>query len=333
MQTFNKAEKPHWAEYIFRFAIPAGLIFGGIKLFNYIAPDIISFFDSFWKIVALGVPAAMLVLYVISNPKFIWMSYKNLCRKVTGFFIKLDFLSYMESYVEILRTKHANLRKSKTFIMGKRTKLQAKVNDYVKAIDTNLRKGQAARELGDSATAAHLGSLASGDKESLMIYKPMLERLDRNITFLDKLDENWSRGIEKLDHEIKRMRDQYETMKEMAAAVNMAEDFANGNTEEAKLYKMSVEAFQENLSQKIAAIEEFEKNSKQIMSTMDLEKQMEKNDGINMLDQYIANGSSIFLPESDLDMNNMRTKDFAYTGSPISRGNTAGTNEFQSLLK
>ena len=328
MQTFNKADKPHWAEYLFRFGIPALAIWGGIKLFNWVAPDLINFFQNLWMLALVGIPAVMLFLYVVSNPKFIWMSYKNLCRKLTGFLVKLDFLSYMESYVEILSTKHANLRKSKTFIMGKRDKLNTKVAQYLKQIEDNLRKAKASRDLGDEATASHLGSLASGDKESLLVYKPMLERLDRNIDFLDKLDENWGRGIEKLRHEISRMRDQYETMKETAAAVNMAEDFANGNTEEARIYKMSVEAFQENLSQKVAAIEEFEKNSKQIMATMAVEKRMQHNEGLDMLDQYIENGSSIFLPESDNDIAKLKILE------PLSASsNKSGNNEFQSLLK
>lgn len=338
MQTFDKASKTHPAEYLFRFGIPALLIWGGIKLFNGMAPTLIQFFDNFWAIVPTAIITIMLVMYVVSNPGFIWMSYKNLCRKVTGLLVKLDFISYMQTYVEILRTKHANLRKSKQFIVGKKVKLQGKIDALVEGIDLNLRKAKASRDLGDEATAAHLASLASGDKESLTIYTQMLDRLKKQLVFLDKLEENWGRGIEKLDHEIKRMVDQYEIMKEMAKAAGLAEDFANGNTEEARIYKMSVEAFHENLSQKIAAIEEFEKNSKNMMATMDVEKQMEKNQGLDMLDQFEKNGASIFLPESDAEIRGLSNKgEFVYSkplsASPIGRGKNAGTNEFSNLLK
>lgn len=98
MQGFsNKNGKAHWLEKVFRIAIPAALIWGGIKLFNSeIAPTLIEFFNNFWVLVGVGVPALMLILYVMQNPMFIWQTYKNLCHKITSFFVKLDFLSYMD---------------------------------------------------------------------------------------------------------------------------------------------------------------------------------------------------------------------------------------------
>lgn len=325
MQTLDKPQKAHWLEKVLRLAIPVGLIWGGIKLFNYIAPSIIDFLTNIWVILGIGVPLAMLVLYVMKNPKFIWMSYTNLCRKITAFFVKLDFLSYMDSYVDTLIEKLANLRKSKTYLVGKKVKLENQMNGLVKNIDENLRKAKAAKDLGDKTLSNHHSSLASSDKQTLDVYKPMLAKMNANISFLDRLETNWALGIDKLKHEVNRMRTQYETMSEMAKAVGQAEEFANGNTEEAKIYRMSVNAFEESLSQKIAAIDEFEKNSKNIMASLDLERKMTENEGTELLDQYIANGSSLFLPENDDDLKQFSSVEVSASGNKSA--------EFSNLLK
>lgn len=325
MQTLDKPQKAHWLEKVLRLAIPVGLIWGGIKLFNFIAPSIIDFLTNIWVILGIGVPLAMLVLYVMKNPKFIWMSYTNMCRKITAFFVKLDFLSYMDSYVDTLIEKLANLRKSKTFLVGKKVKLENQMNSLVKNIDENLRKAKAAKDLGDKTLSNHHASLASSDRQTYDVYKPMLAKMNANISFLDRLETNWALGIDKLKHEVNRMRTQYETMSEMAKAVGQAEEFANGNTEEARIYKMSVNAFEESLSQKIAAIDEFEKNSKNIMASLDLERKMTENEGTELLDQYIANGSSLFLPESDDDLKQFSSVDVSASGNKSA--------EFSNLLK
>lgn len=330
MQTLggDSAQKPHPLEKFLRLLILGGLIYGGIKLFNYFAPELITAFQNFWVLVLAGVPAVALILYVVSNPGFIWSSYKNLCRKITSFFIKLDFLSYMDSYVEILKDKRKNLKKSKEFITGKKVKLSNEISKIVKRIEDNLKLAKAAKQLNDNMKAGHYASMASGDKQTLEIYQPMETKIKANILFLDKLDENWGYSIEKLEHEVERLRTQYETMSEMAKALGQAEEFAAGDTEHARIYKMSVSALEESLSQKIATIEEFEKNSKNVMGGIDLEKQVMNNEGMDLLDQYMQN-DSLFLP-ADFGT----TKDIEaqiISSKPLSQ--SSKNNEFADLMK
>jgi hypothetical protein len=91
---------------------------------------------------------------------------------------------------------------------------------------------------------------------------------------------------------------QYETLKKAAYGMKQAEDFINGNSKEARDYHMSISLLEESVTQKIAAIEQFEKDSKMMMQSIDLEKQMNANEGMKLLEQFEANGHSIFLPES-----------------------------------
>jgi len=344
MQTIGSSggdPKPNMLEKLIRLAIPAGLIWGGIKLFNAFAPTLIEFFNNFWTLALVGVPAAALVLYVMQNPTFIWMGYKTLCRKLTSFFIKMDPLSFMDRYVDLLREKRKGLQKSKTDLKAKKIEMERDIQALKKGIDEKMRISKAAMNTGDKETAEHQSSMASIDVGSVNLYTPILKKMTSNLEFLDKLDENWGRSIEKLSHTVEAKRKEFITLKTMAKALGAAEEFAKGDTEANRIYKESVIALEENVTKKLAFIEEFESNSKGVMKSMAVEKQMMSDEGLELLARYEATGT-VFLTEdySTFEMKIDPEKDlFSKINNNAKPGNyntsksTAGSNEFSDFLK
>jgi hypothetical protein len=332
MQTIGtKSGATHPVEKIIRLLIPAGLIFGGIKLFNWLAPTLITFITNIWILIAIGIPLVMLVLYVVQNPTFIWMSYKNLCRAITKWFIKLSPIAFMERYIDILNDKLRNLKASKTILQGKRIKLVRLTENLSKEVTSELKTAKAAKNLGDVDSMNHHAYLASSSKQSLDLYLPILERMEKNINFLDKLDKNWSMSIERLAHDVARKKEEYENLREMAKALGQAEEFAKGDTEAARIYQQSVLALEETVTQKIAYIEEFEKNSKDIMKSIDIEKQMMNEEGLKLLDDYINNQNQLLLPEGKwADVITIKTSS---KGEPIKIKATKNTEDNTGLLK
>ena len=97
----------------------------------------------------------------------------------------------------------------------------------------------------------------------------------------------------------------------------------------AKIYQQSVELLEENVTQKIAYIEEFEKNSKTIMGSIDIEKQMMNQDGLQLLNSYInGNHNQLLLPEEKwADVINIKP-----SAEPI-KASTNKTDSNTGLLK
>jgi len=340
MQTIGSGEpKPHWMEKIIRLAIPAGLIWGGIKLFNAFAPTLIEFFNNFWHIVLVGAPAVFLTLFVLQNPTFLWMGYKTLCRKITSFFIKMDPLSFMDRYVDLLKMKRKGLQASKTSLNANKIQLERDMADLKKNIDEKMRMSKAAKNLGDTEEASHQAGIAMTDKGSYDLYAPILHKMESNLVFLTKLDENWGRSIEKLSHTVEAKRKEFTTLKKMAKALNFAEEFAKGDTEANRIYKESVLALEEKVTQSLAYIEQFETDSKGVMKSIDLEKQMQNDEGLEMLAQYEQNGS-LFLDEdySKYRMEIDPNKDLFSKANANAKNNFADASknkstEFSSFLK
>ncbi len=330
MQGFNSPGKDHPAEKVVRYLIPIGIIATVVLGFNKIAPTLISFFDNITNLVGsifaaaiVGIPLIFIVLYVLQNPQFIAMTYKNICRKITSFFIKMDFLSYLDSYIDTLLEKRKNLQITKTNIEGKKVKLERQINDLVTAIDENMKKAQAAKRLNKLEQVELYAGMASSDKQSVELYKPIYDRMARNLDFLSKLDENWGISIIKLKHEVKRKRTEYETIREMHKGLSEAEMFANSDNEQARIFRESLDALEESVTQKIAAIDDFEKRSKGVMDGIDMEKQMANDEGLRMLEEYEHNGG-LFL---NVATNTVDGNAVVLSSTPLKN------NKFAQLLK
>lgn len=296
--TFNSGGpgKAHPLEKVLRFAIVGILGFGAIKLFNWIAPTFITFFTNIYLIAALGLPLLFITMWALSNRGLIWMTYKNICRKITEALIKIDFLSYIDSYIEILEEKLANLRQNKDALLGQYKAFEKNIEDVEGNVETNLKMALAAKKLGDQSQMEYHSSLGNTSKQSLERLRPVADRMKRNLDFLDKLEENWDMSIDKLKHEVKIRRDEYTHMRDAAKALGQIESFMRGDSEESKIFYASLQQLDNSLADKVAKIDAFEKRSKNMMNTIDLEKQMNSDEGLLLLDQFEQHGSEVFLP-------------------------------------
>lgn len=277
--------KTHWLESVFRIVIPAGIIYGVVKLINAFAPILIQAIKNTWILIGLGAPLAFLLLYIVSNPKLIWMGYKSLCKKITSAFIKLDPLSFMDRYVDLLKGKLSSLEETRTTLKGKYIKLSRLTDEKMGLVRDYASKGKEALKQGNENLAGNFGELAATHKETVDIYTPILKKMESNIGFLDKLSENWSWSITKLETTIKAKREEYNTIKEMYKGISKAESLLR-DTEEGKIYQMSLDALEESVTQKIAYIEQFEKDSKLIMQEIDIEKGVSRGEGLDLIKKY-----------------------------------------------
>lgn len=348
--TIGGGPKPHWLEQVIRWAFPVGAVIVGVKFFNsHIAPTVISLFSNlesifngifgaaaaFLAAAVLVIPIILVVSYFMTNPHMLSNLYTTICRGITKFFIKLDPLSYMDSYLERLIQKRKNLQKTRNEIAGKRVELQREVDEVLKSFQENMKNASAAKQLSEKhpkgsekyeelkQLSAHHASMGKSDEISINKFKPMLEMFQKCETVLNKLEKNFGLSIENMKHDIKRRRREYETMKKMGYAFEQAADFINSDSKEARDFGYAIQSLEETVSQKIAYIEQFEKDSQIIMQTFDLKKQVNTNEGLELLEQFERNAHSIFLPENYADV----------TANAQVVSSTPLNSEFSSLLK
>lgn len=322
----NGPGKAHPLEKAIRVGIFGILGFGAVKLFNWLAPTLISFFTNIYLVILLGLPLLFIALWAVSNKGLIWMTYKNLCRKITEALIKIDFLSYIDSYIEILEEKLGNLRKNKDTLAGRYKAFQKNIETVENDAQYNLKLAQAAKKQGDMTTAEYHASMATTSKNSLERLLPVATRMEKNLDLLEKLEENWTMSIGKLKHEVKIRRSEYEHMREVAKTLGNVEAFMRGDSEEARVFNASLVELDNQLADKVARIEAFEKRSKNMMNQIDLEKQMNADEGMLLLEQFEQHGNEIFLP-ADYSKQAITVNAQVISSQPLK------TSQFGNLLK
>lgn len=290
------SDKTNGFQKFIAFGLMGAVVWAGIKAFNYMAPTLIELMKNIWWLVGLGTPLALIVLYVVSNPLVIWGFFKTISWKLTSWLINMDSLSVMDRYADYLTKKLRNLNSTKTQLNAKKIDLRRSMVVLQQNITDNLKKGDAAIQLNRGTEAAYFGTMVRTDENTLKLYQPIYERMVKNLEFLDELSENWDFSIKQLRYTIDGKRKEYVTLKATAAALNQAKEFASGDSDARRLYDESVKALEENVSRKIAAIDEFEKTSKTVMGTIRIEKKMIQDEGLKAIEAYRKNGE-LLLPD------------------------------------
>lgn len=288
-------DKTNKGQKIFAFLLMAAGGFMAVKLINYVAPDIIQLFKNIWWLIGLGLPLFFIISYVVMNPQFVWGLFKTLSWKLTKWFIKMDPLSVMDRYADHLDKKLKSLETTKVNLEGKKIKLGRLIDDLKIKMQEALKKGQAAQKLGNMSVASLEGTKYQTDYNTVNRYSPMYATMEKHLKFLEELAENWRFSNEKLRYTIDAKRTEYETQKEMATAAGLAKEFLRGDTEAAKLYNESIKEFEIQVSSYIAKIEDFDTSTKTIRSSLNIEQQMIKDEGMNAIDKF--NKGDLLLPD------------------------------------
>lgn len=293
MQTLSniKGDKANGFQKILAVILLLGVVWGAVKILTPFLKDLNVFAWEMWKLLLIGTPLVLLVLYIVSNPLLIWGFFKTLSYKLTAWLVKMDPLSVMDRYVEYLRKKVKNLGETIVVLKGKQSKYEREALTLEQAVQTNLKSGAAAKKLGKSTEASAFGIKVQTDMGTLERMKPTRQRLQSNLEFLQKLQENWTAGIDQLSYQVAAKRREYEINSEIYKGLKNAEDFINSDNEAAQLYGMSLQALEETVTQQIGYIEEFERKSKGIMSEIDISKQANADEGLAMLEKYIQDGN------------------------------------------
>ncbi len=247
MQTFNNGGKPHPVEKFMRWLPFIGLGVAGMIFFNKIAPFFIKTFDNVTSLVGSFAAAAGSVLLLVLVVHFIskqWdvlsKGYLSLCRYATRALIKIDPLAYLDSFIETMVKKRANLQATKVKLDGKKVNLERLMTKLEDSIETNMKAASASKKNGKISQVDLYTGIAAREEKSILLYKPIYERMVKNLNFLEKLDEHWGISITKLKHEVQTKRTEYEMIRDTFKGLSEAEAFANMDSEEARNFQDSL---------------------------------------------------------------------------------------------
>lgn len=274
---------------LFKWIVPIALIWGSIKLFNKVAPTLEDFVGHLYFLgITIGLPVLIFSIYLM-NRTTIDMWWLGKCKSVSNFFKSMDPISIMRGYLIKLLKKIKNMEKVILFIEGKKNYLGTLIDTKKSEVITYEKQAIAAKQQGEETAAILNMKKANGCKESISLFTPLYEKYDKTSIYLRKLLENWKESAESTRFTIENKTEQFETIKSMYKGLKSIDDLTRSDSPEVQIFVESMKALEQDMSQRQAFLDDFERRSQPILTDMKVKKQAETNDALAALEELMKN--------------------------------------------
>jgi phage shock protein A len=273
------------------------LVLGGGYLLYQALPTLIALASN---TLYLGLILAALagLIYVVLDPKMrnlIWYMYKSIMRSITGWFVQIDPIGILKSYIDDLRDNLGKMNKQISSLKGQMYKLSELINTNQREIKNSLGMASKAKETGKESIMVLKARKAGRLQESNMKLEDLYKRMEVLYRVLTKMYENSEIMLEDLQDQVVVKEQEYKAIKASHSAIRSAMSVLSGNPDQKYMYDMALEAMAEDVGQKVGEMERFMDMSKNIMDSIDLQNGVFEEEGINMLEQWEKEGVSKLL--------------------------------------
>lgn len=267
----------------------------GLSLLGmYFANPLLEFIADFAQnaIVAIGSLAALAVVVFLAMSadlhKLLGLAYKSMIKRITNRFYAIYPLEIMEGYLEDLHLKADKIKKSLGNLRGQLSKIIAKLKQKGTEHQEAMRIAQAANQRGDQpgmqAQLAFQSRRANRLEKTGLTYQGLINKLKRLIALLEKVQEATGFMILDITDTIASEKEQRETAEEATKAMKAAQAilFSDKKREE---YDRALEANQQFVGMQMGLLEQFENDTQDILTGIDLENDVIKLEAIDKIEQ------------------------------------------------
>ena len=265
---------------------------GAVGLF-FAAPALLVFFTTMVAIVGQAIALTVLctilaaLLFLITNKKvqtLVSYMFKSVMRSITGWFVEIDPIGIMKSYIDSLVEKREVMETAKIKLQGQITVLRNKMKKYAADYEQAMRTLKVAKEQGKDAVFAVQSRQAGRlEKVNTEKYGPLLMQMEMHLRILNKYYEVTGTVIDDLRNEVEVRKDEREMILSSYSAMSAAKKIINGGTDEKELFDQAMEFVVADFGMKMGEIDSFIESSQGFVEGLDLQNDVFKADALEKL--------------------------------------------------
>jgi hypothetical protein len=220
--------------------------------------------------------------------KLLWLAYKSAMKRMTNFVYAVYPLEIMEGFLEDLHVKQKRLNTSLGNLRGQLSKLVSKLAKKGAEHAEAMRIAQAANNRGTQpgmqSQLMFQARRANRLEKTGLTYQGLINKLKRLIALMEKVHEATGFMILDIADTIESEKEQRETVTEATKAMQAAQAilFSNQKREE---FDRALEANQQHVGMQMGLLEQFEQDTKEILSSIDIENDSIKLEAIDKIEQ------------------------------------------------
>ena len=277
-----------------------GLSVAAVAVFH---RPIINFFTNIWQdmqnsaadtVVGFGVLG--LLVFIASDKrarKLVSYGFKSLMRWITSWFTELDPIKILESYVDELDKNFKllgdNIAKLRTNI----AKLKDTININNKEITKSVKLIEEAKRQNRQEVIAVNSNQIGRLKALNQKYGVMVGKMEDLNNVLIKMHSYSSYKLTDTKNEIRMKKQEFSAISSGYSAMRNAQNILEGDYARNERYEAATEALAQDLSVKIAEMDNFMELSSSIFEEMDLQNSIYQAEGMKMFDEITLKGQAI----------------------------------------
>ncbi len=229
------------------------------------------------------------LLYMVLDPKvrnLVWYMYKSVMRSITGWFVQLDPISILKTYVEELENNLVKMRKQIGLLRGQMRKIQTLMEDNQKEIEQNMKLASAAKDKGMEQQLMLSSRKAARLKESNDKYQVLYQKMEILYRILTKMHSNSEILLEDTKSQVQLKEQERKAIRASHSAMRSAMSVISGDPDQRAMFDMAMEAIADDVANKVGEMERFIEMSSNFMKSIDLQQGIFQEEGMKMLEQW-----------------------------------------------
>lgn len=240
------------------------------------------------------------ILYAVLDPKIrnlVWYMYKSVMRWITGVFVQIDPIGILKSYVEELQENLRKMNKQISQLRAQMHKLKEVIVNNQREIQSNLQLASKAKQT-DKRNIMILKSRRAGRlKESNVRLEDLYKKMEVLYRVLTKMYENSQILQEDIKDQVAVKEQERKAIHASNSAMKSAMSIISGDPDKRAMFDMAMEHIAEDVAQKVGEMERFMEMSSNFMDSVDLQNGVFEEEGLNMLEKWEQEGTSLILGE------------------------------------
>lgn len=277
------------------------------------------------------------LVYVILDPKMrnlIWYMYKSVMRWLTGWFVTIDPIGILKSYVEDLESNLRKMSEQIGNLRGQMRKLQGIMDENSRQIDQNLKLASAAKDKDMDQQMVLNSRKAARLQETNEKYAALHSKMEIMHRILTKMYSNSEILLEDTKDQVRVKEQERQAIRTSHSAMKSAMSVISGDPDKRAMFDMAMEAIADDVAMKVGEMERFMELSSNFMNSVDLQNGVFEEEGLRMLEQYEKQSNLLLMGKGKsetLDLNSPSAQP-QLRGNDQKSGGASSSSQYDNLF-
>jgi hypothetical protein len=229
------------------------------------------------------------LLYMVLDPKvrnLVWYMYKSMMRSITGWFVQIDPIGVLKTYIEELEQNLVNMRKQIGALRGQMRKIQTLMEDNDKEINQQMQLANAARNKGNEQQLMLSSRKAARLKEANEKYQVLHQKMEVLYRILSKMHGNSEILLEDTRGQVQLKEQERKAIRTSYSAMRSAMSIISGDPDKRAMFDMAMESIADDVANKVGEMERFMEASSSFLDSVDLQQGVFQDEGLKMLEKW-----------------------------------------------